>query len=177
MITLIYDTETTGLTKHPNAKSSVQPRIIEWAGILVNEKGEEIDSLSILINPKQKLDPAITRITGLTDKDLRGEPTFDEVANDFIREMFERADAILAHNLPFDKMIMELELSRFGIMDWPWPKIEICTVQEHAEEWGRRPKLTELFEHYMGIPLQQTHRALDDIRALAEVSRAAGVLP
>jgi len=52
----------------------------------------------------------------------------------------------------------------------------LCTVQEHAEEWGFRPKLTQLYEHYTGEALQQTHRALDDVRGLVVVCKAAGVL-
>jgi len=36
--------------------------------------------------------------------------------------------------------------------------------------------LTELFQHYTGRPLAQSHRAIDDVRALKEICVAAGVL-
>lgn len=175
MITLVFDTETTGIPLHPRAKVSGQPRIIEFGGVLVDERGKVIDELELLINPGVKLPQVITKITGLTDQDLACEPSFSDVA-DQIKFMFERADALLAHNLPFDSTMIQLELDRWRIANWPWPRYNICTVQEHAEEWGKRPKLTELYEHYKGVKLAQTHRALDDVLALADVAKMAGVL-
>ena len=173
---LIFDAETTGLLKHPAAKDEVQPRIIEWAGVLVNGEGEVLDDLSLLINPGQKLEEVITKITGLTDKDLADEPPFEVVAP-AIRHIFSRADGMIAHNLPFDYWVLEGELRRNGLAEgWPWPDERICTVQEFAEEWGRRPRLVELYENLIGKPLDQTHRALDDVMALVEVVRAGGVI-
>ena len=180
MTALIFDTETTGIPRHPLA--TVQPRIIEFGGLLVDENGKILDEMNVLINPSDLavvpglLDWAgIRRITGLTEFELRSEPEFEEVAED-IRPFFERADTMISHNLPFDYGMFRIELSRLGITDWPFPERRICTVQEHAEEWGRRPKLTELYEYYTGQPLAQTHRALDDCKALLSVCVLAGVL-
>lgn len=175
MIALIFDTETTGLPKHPDAKDEVQPRIIEWGGVLANEEGEILAELNVLMNPGQKLEEIITKITGLTDEDLADQPSFAERAAE-LRPFFHRADVLIAHNLPFDRTLMELELKRAGIRDWPWPPRMLCTVQEHAEEWGRRPKLLELYQHYTGEPLDQKHRALDDVIALTKVCKLSGVL-
>lgn len=165
MTTLIFDTETTGLIKHPRAKDAIQPRIIEWAGALVDEKGKITDELDVLINPDYPLPEKIISITGITDNMLIGQPKIRDVMK-MIRPYFASADAMIAHNLPFDKGMMCLELARLEIRKWPWPEIQICTVQEHAEEFGKFPKLTELYEHYLGKPLAQTHRAMDDVYAL-----------
>lgn len=182
MITLVFDTETTGIPKHPTAQDKVQPRIIEFGGALVDSDGNILEELNLLINPGKdehgkdiKLEEVITKITGLTDEDLKDAPSFAEVAPQ-IMAMFRKADADLAHNLPFDFTMMELDINRAEIPDWPWPSIRICTVQEHAEEWGRRPKLIELFEYYTGEKLEQKHRAIDDVKALAVVAKEAGVL-
>jgi DNA polymerase III epsilon subunit-like protein len=171
MIVVVFDTETTGLPYHDDAKPETQPRIIEVGALLYDTRREEVvDTLELLINPQQKLEAVITKITGLTDEDLADKPTFAEV-EPRLREFFARAECVVAHNLPFDKMMMSLALGRMGldINNWAWPRLEICTVQEHAEAWGRRPKLLELFERYVGRPLDQKHRALDDVRALLEV--------
>lgn len=176
MIALVFDVETTGLVKHPRAKDSVQPRIIEWGGVLYDSAAKEVvREHHVVINPKQPLEPIITKITGLTDEDLADQPEFHEVLGP-LREMFAAADALVAHNLPFDHNLMELELARCGEREWPWPRHNVCTVQEHAEEWGRRPKLLELYQHYTGEPLAQTHRALDDCHALLKVCELSGVL-
>jgi len=45
----------------------------------------------------------------------------------------------------------------------------ICTVQEYHHLFGKRPKLTALYEHIIGRPLAQTHRALDDAMAVFEI--------
>lgn len=176
MTHLIFDTETTGLVLHPRAKDELQPRIIEWGGLLVNERGEELEELNLLINPRMPIPEAIVKITGITDDDLRDAPAFREVAEQ-IHWFFANAEVLIAHNLPFDRSMMELEITRNGLEDnWMWPRIMLCTVQEHAEEWGHRPKLTELYEHYTGTKLAQSHRAIDDVRALKEVCLRAGVL-
>ena len=173
MITCIFDTETTGIPKHPNAKDKVQPRIIEFAGVLVDADGNEVDELVVLVNPQQPLEEVITKITGLTDEDLAEAPVWADVADEVLA-FINRADRVVAHNAPFDVTMVELEEARRG-REVDWPGERVCTVQEHAEEWGFRPKLTQLYEHYTGEPLQQTHRALDDVRALATVCKAAGV--
>lgn len=179
MIHLIFDTETTGLILHPAARDELQPRIIEWGGLLVDKAGNELEELDILIRPEgATVSPEITKITGITPEQLHHRPIFKEVMHQ-LGALFTKADVLIAHNLPFDRRMMELELNRvhpMAVETWPWPRVMLCTVQEHAEEWGRRPKLTELYAHYMGRPLGQTHRALDDVRALKEICMAAGVL-
>lgn len=175
MITLIFDTETTGIPKHPAAKDAVQPRIIEFAGILIESNGVEYGELSLLINPGQPLEEIITKITGLTDEDLKDEPPFIERAPTLF-EFFQKADCLLSHNLPFDHTMLWMELKRNNITDWPWPKYNTCTVQEHFPMFGFRPNLKQLYEFYTGNKLAQTHRALDDVRALATIAIQSGVL-
>lgn len=175
MFYLTFDTETTGLYKHPHAKMAVQPKIIEFGGALLDQDGNIVDELQLLINPGEPLEAIITKITGLTDEDLVDEPPFTEVYP-LIRDFFARADAVIAHNLPFDYTLVNLELQRHELTDFRWPKIRICTVQENVPVWGRRPKLTELYARHIEQPLAQTHRAIDDVRALVEVIKKQGVL-
>jgi len=175
MLALIFDTETTGLPLHPEAKIELQPHIIEWGGVLVD--GEKlIEEYHTLINPGEPIPPVVTKINGITDAMVKGEKSFRVVADD-LRPLFQRADALIAHNLPFDSSLMRFELQRaHQLTDWPWPRQLICTVQEHVPIFGRRPRLLELYEYYMGHPLEQTHRALDDVNALWEICLKAGIL-
>lgn len=170
MKALVFDTETTGIPKHPNSKMSVQPRIIEFGGLLIDEDGVELEELSLIINPQMEIEPIITKITGLTNDDLRDKPLFVDVYSE-IAAMFEKADCLIAHNLPFDSTMIQLELQRNSIrnIDFPWPIFNCCTVQLNMPEYGYRPKLTELYEEVIGKKLEQTHRATDDCRALVEI--------
>jgi DNA polymerase III epsilon subunit-like protein len=169
-VIIVYDTETTGLTLHPDAPLNKQPRMIEFGAALLDERGEVVETESIIIDPLEPLTPEITRITGLRDEDCAGQPPFIE-ALPRIRRIFSRAHTVIAHNLPFDKAILWGELARTDFRDFPWPGEELCTVGLYREAWGRNPKLTELYEAVKGEPLAQTHRALDDVMALVEVIR------
>lgn len=163
---LFFDTETTGLTLHPEAELRKQPRVIEFAAVLVDsETGEELGTHVTLCNPGIPLEAIITKITGLTDDALRDAPTFEQ-ALPGIRAIMARADVLVAHNLPFDRDMLRHELRRAQATDFPWPRGMACTVGLYRGAWGRDMKLLELFEHVTGAPLVQTHRALDDVRAL-----------
>jgi DNA polymerase-3 subunit epsilon len=166
--TVIFDTETTGLPLHSRAPLSQQPRIIEFGAIRLNPKGEMVMECSILIQPGCSLSPEITKITGLTDADLVGAPRFAEALPQ-IELMFEGAEMVIAHNLPFDRALLGFDLKRAGAATFPWPRRELCTVSLYRDFWGRDPRLIEVYEWVMGKPYPQTHRALDDTRALAEV--------
>ena len=164
---LIFDTETTGLTLHPAAPLDKQPRMIEFAAVLLNAKGMEVEQASFLVNPQMRVEPIITTITGLTNDDLAGQPTFGMVLPR-LRTLFAKASYMVAHNLPFDKAIVSHELSRLEVTEFPWP-IGVCTVGLYLEQFGYRPKLKELYERVIGAPLEQTHRALDDVQALVAI--------
>lgn len=165
---LVFDTETTGLMLHPNAPLAKQPKIIEFGGIVLLN-GEVEEEVSFLIDPQETLTEEITKITGITDKDLAGQPTFRERADE-LAKLFGRCGAVCAHNFPFDEAMMVNELLRCGMAaSFPWPPRKMCTVGIYKEQWGRNPRLQELYADIMGKPLAQTHRALDDVKALVEI--------
>lgn len=164
-----FDCETTGLNKHPDADLNKQPKAIEFGCVLISlDDGRTVDKFNILIDPQEALDADIVRITGLTDDQLRGQPTFPDAWR-HIRPYFDRCVAMFAHNLPFDRMILTNELRRSGVEDFVFPARSVCTVGLYREQWGRNPKLLELYEDVMGKPLAQTHRALDDVQAMVEI--------
>lgn len=169
----VFDTETTGLTLHPDAPLAKQPKIIEFGGVLLDPAtGVVVEELSLMVNPQEVITPEITKITGITNEDVADATTFEGVLPQ-LKAFFSKASAVTAHNLPFDKAMMTNELARVGCSDFPWPKCEFCTVGLYKEEWGRNPKLTELYEHIMGEKLAQTHRALDDVMALVRIIKTA----
>lgn len=168
---IVYDTETTGLTLHPNAEITKQPKMIEFGAVLMDRDGTIVEEASIMVNPGEQITDEITKITGITNDDLKGAPSFAEVLPQ-IRRIFEQATTVMAHNLPFDKAILRGELARIDCFDFPWPERELCTVGLYKDGWGRNPRLIELYESVMGKPLAQTHRALDDVKALVEIIQA-----
>lgn len=161
----VLDTETTGLPLNDQADLRLQPYIIEWAvAHIVN--GKVAATYETLIKPPIPLPAEITKITGLTDEDLVDAPNFSG-ALPLIMKSLEGVDIVVAHNAPFDVGMLEFELARHGI-NFVWPRVE-CSVQLYHDEYGRRMKLLELYEAKLGKPLDQTHRALDDVMALCEI--------
>ena len=178
---VVFDTETTGLNLHPEADLDLQPRCIEF-GAAVFEDDQRLLDMDILIHPGFDVSDEITRITGITNDMLVGALSFEAALPQIAALAFEGQAAVFAHNLPFDKTIIANELRRVHRKDpvqWStesgllniawWPKREICTVGLFKDQWGRNPKLTELYERTIGKKLAQTHRALDDVNALAEI--------
>lgn len=163
---IVFDCETTGLTRPSVLPEKVQPQIIELA-IAVIEDGKITAQHQWLVNPGQPLSEEITKITGIADDMLRGMPAFPAIADDVLR-LFKGADQIFAHNAPFDMACVEYEMRRCR-RELTHAALVICTVQEYVHEFGHRPKLTELYERKLGKPLAQTHRAMDDVLALCEI--------
>lgn len=164
MIDLLFDTETTGLVGPQLLALDKQPYVIEFYGCLVSrETGEVLDEIDQLFSVPVPVTPEITRITGLTDADLQGKPTFGEFCPKFV-EFFGRADRVVAHNLAFDWQMMNIEMQRNGhAIDWP----ELfCTVEmtEHVD--GFRLSLTALHEKLFGTAFKGAHRGREDVDAL-----------
>lgn len=174
MMFALFDFETTGLPLHRRASLTKQPKAIEFGGILTDGK-TVVEEINVLINPNVPLEPIITRLTGITDEMLDGQPTWSSHIKD-ISEFFGKADAVMSHNLSFDKFIAECEMRRsnehLGAINWP--SLEICSVEETRHLYGFNMKLEKLYELYVG-ELVQTHRASDDCKMLFEVAKATGI--
>lgn len=164
----VFDTETTGLPLHNLAPLEKQPKIIELGAALLDAEGKVVDTFQQLLHPGEEITAEITKITGITNEQLVGQPKFTDVLPQ-LRDFFGRSFSVFAHNLPFDKKLLMFDLQRAACADFPWPKKEYCTIGLHRSIWGRNMKMTELYEHALGKPLPQTHRALDDVMALVEI--------
>jgi len=174
MLFATHDWETTGLTRHRDAELDLQPRAIEFAGI-ITDGNEILFELEFIVNPGVEIEPIITKITGLTNEDLADKPNISEYLGR-LGDFFSRADVAVSHNLSFDKSILHYDLLRRGLSlaDVHWPAIECCTVEQTMPQFGRRMKLVELYERLIG-PYEQKHRALDDVKLLHAVCQVLGI--
>ena len=90
---VVLDTETTGL--YPG----LGHRIVEIGAIRL-ENWQEVGQVSSLIQPGRKMDPKASSVSGITDADLQGQPTFAQVA-DGLLALLDGA-LVVAHNAEFD---------------------------------------------------------------------------
>lgn len=169
---ILLDFETTGLILPSSSDLVLQPKIIEIGAIKVSDKGSVVAELGELINPRQEISAEITKITGIKPEQLKGKRTIEEVIPE-LADFFLGAHTLVAHNVAFDRDVLYFELLRTGWeRRFPFPPNQVCTVDSTMHIKGRRMKLTELYEHTQGKPLAQTHRAVDDVRALWECYKA-----
>jgi DNA polymerase III epsilon subunit-like protein len=169
---IILDTETTELQKPDIADLASQPHIIEVALIKLNDKWKEVDRYEALLNPQAPLNnKEHERITGLTEEALKGCPTFLELYEELV-DFFVGERVLVAHNLEFDRANLVCELRRIQReFAFPYPPIQICTVERTKHLLGRRLKLVELYEMKMKRKFAQKHRAMPDCEALSEIVR------
>jgi len=157
---LVLDLETTGLSPGDN-------EIIEIA--LLRADGGRLTRLSRFVDPGQPIPPFITRLTGITDADVRGAPDVESVLEELL-PYFDGATLII-QNAPFDLGFLRPRMSRLGV------KIHnevIDTVQ-----WARRalPRMRRRGLDYLikafEVPIDAgaRHRALGDVEATWEVAR------
>ena len=167
MIT-IFDWETTGLEQPEGNHPNVQPFAIEIYAMQVDEDGNLINELETFVKPPTPISPLITKITGITNNDLRDAPTFAEIYRD-LSAVFFGSHTSVAHNLAFDKSIIIHESRRIGKEhNFPYPPIDFCTVEQSLHIKGHRLKNSELFEIATGKTLEGAHRARVDVQATYE---------
>lgn len=155
---VILDFETTGL-------STDYSRIIEVGAAIV--KGDEIvETFSSLCNPGVELPPFITSLTGISTAMLDGQPSPEEVMEDFYSFMGERP--ILAHNASFDGRFLRAELGR---IDYDFANPLLCTMllsrRLILDSDGHKLGTLKRYLNYQEDDGHRDHRALDDVKVTA----------
>lgn len=166
MKVIYFDTETTGL----NSKFD---RIIELAMLTV-ENGEIVDDYDKFVNIGRDLPPKITRITGITNDDLilKGESEA-HIAEDLKNNLTPNT-LMIAHNCQFDLSFVYSLLERHYpneayeiVSNLKW--MDTVTVLKDRKEFPH--KLIDAVKYY-GIEEVNFHRAIDDTKALYNVTQA-----
>jgi DNA polymerase-3 subunit epsilon len=175
-----FDTETTGLNPFDG------DRVIEFGAVEIrlDSKGfiQEVTPHQVLINPERPIPRAASRVSGITDDQVAGAPTFEKVARK-IRSVLE-GGILVAHNLSFDVNFIRSELDRIG-MGWPPTLAEVDTLRLSQRLLPElRSHRLESVCNALGVDLTNAHRAVHDAeacgRAFIELSNrkaAPGEMP
>ena len=152
---IVLDFESTGLNTNT-------ARVIEIGAVkLVG--GTVVDSMSVLVNPKQPLKPKITEITGITDMMLADKETAETAIPKLMA--FIGDCPIAAHNASFDASLLRAELRRLSIR-WEAPVLDTLTLCRKLYPEMKSHKLGSLCKH-LGVSLKNAHRAVHDATATA----------
>tara|TARA_R110000765_G_scaffold78204_1_gene153778 strand:- start:108 stop:641 length:534 start_codon:yes stop_codon:yes gene_type:complete len=168
---IVFDLETTGLPKAEGSDLDMQPRIIEFGGIKVDDDFNELNRLEFMCNPGHPLDPKIIKITKITDEMLKDQKPFITHYKK-LAEWFCGESSMAAHNLSFDRQILKFELERIDkLTKFPWAYNHICTVEIGQSVWGKMRKLGDIYEELFGKKIEGAHRSLVDVEATIEILR------
>ena len=182
---LFFDTETTGLPGDYNAPTSCSenwPRLVQLSWIVTDENLDVLAKHDFIIRPEGFVIPDdVICIHGITNEVAleKGVPLRD-VANAFLED-FNSVDAIVGHNVEFDKKIMGAELIRLGGNDVMNNKDNLCTMTSSrnycklpgkVEGEYKRPRLQELHKFLFGYEFEDAHNSMCDISATLKCFRA-----
>ena len=166
MKVIFFDTETTGL----NCKDC---KIIELAMLTV-ENGVVTERYDEFIKVGESLDSRIIDITGITDEMLETEGLDEKTVATDLKDRMVDADWMVAHNAQFDlSFIYQLLLRQLGDEAWElvngvnW--LDSLTVLKDRKAYPH--KLADAVEYY-GIDEVNFHRAIEDTKALYEITKA-----
>lgn len=152
------DIETTGLGR--------DARIIELGAVRIRH-GRKVASYSQLVNPQIPIPAKVTQITGITDRDVRHQPTIDKALPRFYS--FCGRDTWIGHNIRrFDIPVIAREAQRVGA---GMPDVSFYDTMELSQALVPqldRHRLLDLIR-YFGIAKTERHRATDDATQTAQV--------
>ena len=192
MRTLVFDSETTGLSKTQIISPStihLWPHVVQFSYIVFDTESNKIVKIkdSIIKVPDGFIiTEENAKIHGITTEiSLAKGTSLLPVLEEFFAD-FDSADHIVGHNVSFDINMIKAELQRL-IMNSSDKKIEdylttintstkfYCTMQETIElcaielkdKYGRSykkfPKLVELYQKMFGVTPKNLHNSLNDV--------------
>lgn len=158
---VFLDLETTGI-------NIVTDRIVEIALLRINRDGSE-EELVQRINPEMPIPPESTAIHGITDEDVKEEPTFNEVAKNMAKFM-EGCDLAGFNSNRFDIPLLAEEFLRVEV-DIDLKRRKFIDVQAIFHKMEKRT-LAAAVKFYCQKELKDAHSALADTRATYDVLKA-----
>ena len=175
MITLFFDTETTGLPdwKSPSGADH-QPHMTQFAGALFRDDDHVLASVNLMVRPDGWTIPAeLQELAGITDADAEKYGQSELVVFGIAAQMMQRADLIVAYNTPFDMRIMRIAAKRYAddaIADVLKESKTECAMRQAAKIIGGKwPKLGEAYQHFFNQPLVGAHNAMADVMACRRI--------
>ena len=158
---VIFDLETTGL-------DIVKDRIIQISYIKVFPDGRE-ERGNYLVNPEKPIPDVVVQLTGISNEDVPGQPTFKEIAQT-INKIFADSDIAGYNSNHFDVPLLAEEFLRANI-DFDFSKRNMIDVQTIYHKMERR-NLAAAYKFYCGRKMEEdftAHRADEDTEATYRV--------
>jgi DNA polymerase III epsilon subunit-like protein len=192
MLVLVIDTETTGLPPRTSRNApapsfdelaATWPHVVQLSGILFDTEEKTVVEMFdhiIKIPANVPLPDESVAIHGISREMCETQGIDIKAALISFAICFEKAHCVVAHNLVFDKTVLQVELHRNDYVNIfnKQLKLEYCTMKYgdkitnltmiskfSGKPIRKSPKLVELYEHLFGVsekPLS-LHNSLIDV--------------
>ncbi len=143
---------------------------------MVRVRGGQVEqTFHSLVDPGVPIPPFITRLTGITDRMVRGQPRLEEILPS-LEPLLEGA-VFVAHNVGFDHGFLRHAWIRSEALGGPAtgraliqqiPRLCTVRLSRRLVPSLRSHRLEEMLRHFEIRP-EQRHRALDDTLATVEL--------
>lgn len=187
---LFFDTETSGLPPRGASFEHPQlPRMVQLAAVLFDHDGTERACVSLVVRPDVAISEGASNIHGITHAVAADFGVTEKSAASLFLRLVGAADMLVAHNTPFDLLIVRGAVHRAQLA---WlEKPSRCTMTASTAVINlpptdrmlaagynkpKPPKLEEAYEHLCGRKMVGAHNALIDVRACIDVHAALGRL-
>lgn len=175
---LVFDVETTGLLPKKIDETTPLtnlPNVIQLSYVIFETSNWRVSkefNHYIHISPDIEIAPRITELTGITREKCNSGIPMEKALVEFCED-YVRCDMIVAHNISFDRRMIQLEIKRHANILLPFyvenvftpyfekeeSKQNYCTMykskhlcklerkNEKGETYIKSPKLSELYEY------------------------------
>ena len=159
-VLIVFDTETTGL------ESKGGDELIEIGAVpIIDGVVREDCAFQSLIDPDRPIPPDSTRVHGITDEMVRGQPRVDVVLPEFLR--YCGPHPLVAQNASFDLGFLESACER---LELPMPTGEVhdtMLMSRQVFPGARRHSLDDIC-YRLDIEVGNRHRSIDDVLYTAQ---------
>ncbi|MFM1790339.1 MAG: polymerase polC-type [Actinomycetota bacterium] len=158
----VVDLETTGFNPQKD-------RIVQMAALLVNGRGEVVDSFDTVVKPEspEQYEHGAEHVHGISREMVQnGMPLRDALSH-----MWSLTDGrvFTAHNARFDISFLEAESERVGMKREVRNFLDTLALAREADsDRQRKHSLQALCEHY-GVAVERAHEAMSDAKATATI--------
>jgi len=166
-MTSLWDANYVVIDVETNGTNPEQCRIIEIACVVV-KNGTIVEEYTTLVNPHQFIPYFISQMTGITNEMVFRAPDFREVAPKIKKILSLQNSVFVAHNVNFDYNFVKTSFERVGEKFPEIPKL--CTLKlARRMITGISKKNVGSLSEYLGITLNNRHRAYGDAKATAQI--------
>ncbi|MFB9278268.1 exonuclease domain-containing protein [Cohnella cellulosilytica] len=154
MEAVVFDLETTGFYPYNGDE------ILSIGGVMIRGSGfEEVEPFYRLVNPKRKIPPHITELTGITNEMAANAPDLMQALHDFMDFIGKRV--LIAHGSGHDKQFLSSALWRTSKVNLTHRIVDTMMIAKWLEPKAIHYGLDEVLERY-GIEVTERHHALHD---------------